>query len=397
MKKSLLLSMVCFCMGCIQMAAAVTLQPEQCDVGTRPFVYPLESIGMNFDGGIILLNGAKAEVKCDGVAVAVATELKTSNYVGQNRTQGTLEICFEKQNLPIGKDYVLVVAPGSIAKETDSSVVNDVIKIPFNVPATLGEIHSDIPAVVSTAKSLWIYWGTETDPVGEPEFTLYRNGQEIRKVTARVAWDWNLGQAYADFGSNVNFENGVKYRLTLPAGSVSSCYRDDIVNEEVVIDFTGGYTEPVKPLMYVWCSLFTDHSDELDVVSFTYDRPVRVSDGAKLQLWEVDGESPVIEADAYLSTEDGRWIVSADFGGFKMQPEVGYTFVIPEGSVIAEDGDPVVNLRNVLALNGSSGIKNIVIDNTDDETPFYDLSGRIVINPQPGTIYIQHGKKIIVK
>ena len=119
--------MVCFCMGCIQMAAAVTLQPEQCDVGTRPFVYPLESIGMNFDGGIILLNGAKAEVKCDGVAVAVATELKTSNYVGQNRTQGTLEICFEKQNLPIGKDYVLVVAPGSISKETDSSVVNDVI------------------------------------------------------------------------------------------------------------------------------------------------------------------------------------------------------------------------------------------------------------------------------
>ena len=152
------------------------------------------------------------------------------------------------------RSYVLVVAPGSIAKETDSSVVNDVIKIPFNVPATLGEIHSDIPAVVSTAKSLCIYWGTETDPVGEPEFTLYRNGQEIRKVPARVAWDWNLGQAYADFGSNVNFENGVKYRLTFPAGSVSSCYRDDIVNEEVVIDFTGGYTEPVKPLMYVWCS-----------------------------------------------------------------------------------------------------------------------------------------------
>ena len=50
---------------------------------------------------------------------------------------------------------------------------------------------------------MWIYWGTETDPVGEPEFTLYRNGQEIRKVPARVAWDWNLGQAYADFGSNV--------------------------------------------------------------------------------------------------------------------------------------------------------------------------------------------------
>ncbi len=388
--------MAYLCMGCIQMSAeATTLQPEQCDVGTRPFVYPLESIGMSFDGGIILLDGAKVEVKCDGVTVAGATELKTSNYVGKKRTQGTLEMIFEKQNLPKGMDYVLAVSPGSVAKETDNSVVNDAIEIPFSVPATLGETHSDIPAVVASAKSLWIYWGTETDPVGEPEFTLYRNGQEIRKVPARVGWDWDLGQAYADFGGNVNFENGVNYRLTLPAGSVSSCYRDDIVNEEVVIDFTGGYTEPIEPLMYVWCSLFTDHSDVLNVVSFTYDRPVRVADGAKLQLWEVDGEKLVVEADAYLTTGAGRWIVSADFGGFRMQPKVGYTFVIPEGAVIAEDGDPVVNPRNVLSLNGRSGMEDVVVYGTDEDSPLYDLTGRRISNPVKGGIYIRNSKKII--
>jgi hypothetical protein len=63
---------------------------------------------------------------------------------------------------------------------------------------------------------------------------------------------------------------------------------------------------------------------------------VLVAEGAKLQLWETDNNTLVKEADAYLDTQVNCWAVSADFGGFQMQPEVGYTFVIPEGAVIAE-------------------------------------------------------------
>ena len=80
-----------------------------------------------------------------------------------------------------------------------------------------------------------------------------------------------------------------------------------------------------------------------------------------------------------------------------MQPETGYTFVIPEGAVIAENGNPVVNPRHAIALNGSSGIENISIEDKDCDAPVYDLFGRKVYVPQPGTIYIQSGKKVLIK
>lgn len=80
-----------------------------------------------------------------------------------------------------------------------------------------------------------------------------------------------------------------------------------------------------------------------------------------------------------------------------MQPEKGYTFVIPEGAVIAENGDPVVNPRHAIALNGSSGIENISAENKDCDAPVYDLFGRKVSVLQPGTIYIQSGKKVLIK
>ena len=46
-----------------------------------------------------------------------------------------------------------------------------------------------------------------------------------------------------------------------------------------------------------------------------------------------------------------------------------------------------------------SGIYNITVNDNekDSEAPLYDLCGRKVKNPQPGSIYIQSGKKIIIK
>lgn len=399
MKKSLLFLLVCLWLGSLPaVAGSSVLQPEQDPFAGRHFLHPLECIDLTFDGGIVLLDGAKAEVKCEGATVAVATGFKVSNYVGSKRTQGTLNVYFEKQNLPKGKEYLLVVAPGSIAKETDNTVVNTVIEVPFYVPATLGQARSDTPDVISTAMNIWVYWKYETDPVGEPEFILYRNGQEIRKLPAHVGWDWDLGQAYADFGEEVNFEYGVDFRLVLPAGCVKSCYRDDIVNEEVVIDFRGGYTEPVKPLKYEWTTLYDPSLDVLDIVSFLYDRPVRVAEGAKMQLWETDGDVLVKEVDAYIDDSVVNWwIVSADFGGFKMLPGKGYTFVMPEETVIAENGDPVVNPRNTVNITGKSGINGVMVDETGNGSPIYDLTGRKVTAPVKGGIYITDGKKIVIR
>lgn len=47
--------------------------------------------------------------------------------------------------------------------------------------------------------------------------------------------------------------------------------------------------------------------------------------------------------------------------------------------------------------DNNSGIENIVIDSNNGAETFYDLSGRKVCTPQPGTILIQSGEKIIVK
>ena len=48
-------------------------------------------------------------------------------------------------------------------------------------------------------------------------------------------------------------------------------------------------------------------------------------------------------------------------------------------------------------LGNNSGVVTTVDDNNDGTGSLYDLSGRKVNNPHTGTIYIQRGKKIIVK
>lgn len=401
--KNLLLALVSIVSCVLPMTAASPLLPESFTDGDRPFTRPLDEIGFYFDGGIKLLDGAKAVVICGGETVATASRMEVSNYTSSKRTQGTLAIFFDGQILPKGKEYTLQVAAASIASETDGTK-NAEFTQSFSVPENLGPAHFDVEDGVTIAKTSRYggglypcYWGIETEAAGEPSFILYREGVAVREFPAYVTWDWDLGQAYPKVEEEMCFEKGVHYSLVLPAGSAHAMYRDDIVNEEVVLNFIGGYEETVSPLNYVWCSLFTDHSDVLNIVTFTYDQPVRVAEGAKLQLWEIENNTLVSEADAYLDIQANCWNVCADFGGFQMQPEKGYTFVIPEGAVIAENGNPVVNPRHTIAMNGSSGIENISAENKDCDAPVYDLFGRKVNVLQPGTIYIKSGKKVLIK
>lgn len=401
--KNLLLALVSIVSCVFPISAASSLVPEVCTVGDRPFTRPLDEIGFYFDGGIKLLDGAKAVVICDGKRVATSTRMEVSNFTSSKRTQGTLAIFFNGQNLPKGKEYTLQVAAASIASETDGTK-NAEFTQSFSVPENLGPAYFDVEDGVTISKAsrngggLYpCFWRIETEAAGEPSFILYREGVAVREFPAYVTWDWDLGQAYPRIEEEMCFEKGVHYSIVLPAGSAHAMYRDDIVNEDVVLNFIGGYEGTISPLTYVWCSLFTDHSDVLDDVTFTYDRPVRVAEGAKFQLWDTEKNTLVREAEAYLDTRVNCWAVSADFGGFQIQPETGYTLVIPEGTVIAENGDPVVNPRQTIALNGSSGIQAIQIENKDCDVPIYDLFGRKVKALHPGTIYIRNGKKCIIR
>lgn len=146
----------------------------------------------------------------------------------------------------------------------------------------------------------------ETAPVDGAKAILLREGVPVREYYCDVSWDWNLGYAGIDFGENINFENGVRYSIQLPAGSTSALYRTDIVNEEAIVNFIGGYTEPVKPIQYTWCSLFDNHTtDVLGEVKFYYDRPIALSANPIIKLNIENENLTVKEVVPTISEENG--------------------------------------------------------------------------------------------
>ncbi|MDE7347933.1 MAG: hypothetical protein K2N48_14475 [Muribaculaceae bacterium] len=379
------------------------LVPEACNVGSRPFTAPLSEIYFNFDGGIKLMKEAAAKVECDGKTVTTATNIEVSNYKGKRGTQGTLILTFDEQNLPMGKSYTVCVAPGSISQEDNTEIQNPTITQGFYVPENLGEAridHKDGTVISTVSPSVYqgfptFYWGIETEPVGNPYFILYREGVAVRELPAHICWDWDLGQARAEVSETMNFEQGVRFTLTLPAGSAHAMRRDDIVNEEVSFNFIGGYTEPSQTLTYSWCSLFTDHSNVLNEVTFTYQCPIRLAEDAVIQLWYADESELIMETPAYINTDINCFAISADFGGYEMTSERGYMIVIPEGTVIADYGDPVINHRCYIPLADVSGIRTVA--ETNDPSAIYDLNGCRITAPVSGKMYVRDGKIFIYK
>ena len=200
----------------------------------------------------------------------------------------------------------------------------------------------------------------ETAPVDGGKAILLREGVPVREYDCDVSWDWNLGYAGIDFGENINFENGVRYSIQLPVGSTSALYRTDIVNEEAIVNFIGGYTEPVKPIQYTWCSLFDNHTtDVLGEVKFYYDRPIALSANPIIKLNIENENLTVKEVVPTISEENGDWVLAADFENIPLISEKGYTIIIPEGTIVSKEGDVVVNQRNVMEIGSSSGIIEI--------------------------------------
>lgn len=280
--------MICILyLGAPQLSASEPLlQMNQCTIGYRPFVRPLEEIDVGFNRHIQLTENATATVNCDGQPVAVRT----------------------------------------------------------------------YPA----------------DP---------------------SCGDWDLGCARPLFetGDKIKFENGVHYSLVLPAGSVCT-FREDITNEEAVLNFVGSYTEPVEQIRYEWCSLFDNPKIEvIGEVSFRYNTPVIVVENSKMQLYTADGTTLVKEADMFLDTSINCFVVKADFGGIAI-PEEGFTIVIPEGSIISDMGEIAVNPRHTITVGGSAGIKPVFVTDRSD-APIYDMQGRKVTQPVAGQIYIQANRK----
>ncbi len=100
-----------------------------------------------------------------------------------------------------------------------------------------------------------------------------------------------------------------------------------------------------------------------------------------------------MEAPAYINENINCYAVSANFGGYEMTSEKGYSLVIPEGTVIADYGDPIVNHRCSIPVIASSGINSL----SDEKSfsPIYDLNGSKVKVPEHGKMYVKNGKTFI--
>ena len=383
------------------------LVPEQCSIDGRPVCYPVEELSFTFDGAVAVAENSVATIYSGKKAVAEGV-LSASNYVGKKRTQGCAIIKFGSSLLlPKGKTYRLVVPKGAIFREGDPSVYNDRLSVEFKVPAHLGPVHFDIKDGVTIEKTTRygglpiFFWGIETEPVGEPSFILYREGVPVREIPAYVTWDWDLGQAYPETEEGMHFDKGVHYSLVLPAGSARSRYRDDIVNEEAVFNFMGGHEEPVPPIDYAWCSMYTDHPDgTLGIVKFYYKDPVALSANPVVQLYIWEENRVVKEAVPVLSEEEnkyGRYVMTVDFEDTPLEPMKGYSIVIPEGTLVRTSGDPVTNERNEVSVGGASGVTGIISTGPDSHPMTYSLEGHIVTSPQKGNVYILNGKKLILR
>ncbi|MDE5554296.1 MAG: hypothetical protein K2J10_03835 [Muribaculaceae bacterium] len=409
MKTKLLITIVCTMFGLQAVAGndsryAPIMWPVSYTVKTdRPFVYPLEEIGVKFDRAIKLMDEVTTPItiKCNNVVVAEATTLEIINNKSDRSVEGVLNVHFEKQNLPKGATYELCIPEGVIGwteLEEGFQLVNGATRQKFSVPSSLGPTFGieDGVHIPDSKHFIVFYWSSETKAVGEPKFDLYREDEKIAELPAYVTWDWDLGQASPVFKDYMTFDNGVNYRLVLPAGSVSSEYREDITNEEVVFNFIGAYTPTSLPFTYTWCSLYTDHSNILGEVTFTFDRPIEIAENAKIQLYEIyPTEQLIMEVTPWLSDDANCWDMMCDFGGYQRDDEWGYTIVIPEGAVISAENHNNMCARSEFS-SGTAGVESIMVDE-DKSQPFYNLQGIRVDSPKPGYIYIHNGKKVIFR
>ena len=384
----------------IMWPVSYTIKPD------KPFVCPLEEIGIKFDRAIKLMDGVETPVtiQADGVVVAEATSLEIVNSESKNSTEGILNVYFEKQNLPKGVTYQLCLPEGVIGwTEMEEGciyqLVNGATTEKFTVPASLGSTFGtqEGEKIPDSDNSFIFYWELETTAVGQPKFDLYRENEKIADIPATVTYDWDLGSVRPVFDTYMTFDKDVNYKLILPAGSVCSIYRDDITNDELVCNFIGSYNGQTDSFTYTWCSLYTDHSGVLGEVSFTFDRPIEIDPDAKIQLYEIyPSEQLIMEVTPWLNTDVNCWQLMCDFGGYHRDDEWGFTIVIPEGTVYSSDDHTVKCLRSEYR-NESAGVDNITVNQFHSNSPVYDLFGRIVHRPLPGSIYIRDGKKIIYR
>ena len=361
------------------------LLPVGNSIENRLVYEPIEVVYLDFSVAIAISDGAKATITCDGERMAEGVIT-----MGDARGQRQAAILFDKTILPKGKSYKLEVPAGAIYTRDQPTIVMDRYVTPFTVPEYITTRGCSIQEgeIVGYTKSISFYYDTETEPLGTPMATLYREGVPIKSVAVNITWDWELGQMHAHFGEYVDFEEGVHYTFTLPEGSMTPRFRTDITNAESSVHFIGGAAtppaevpNPIPPLSFVKCSLYdwTTPQEVLNEVYFYYDEPIKLSDDPKIQLFDGSDKSLIKEVIPTLMREDDWWIVACDFGGVRI-PDEGAMLIITEGSVLRAGDNKGQNDKNTIQITPTPQSTDQVEANNPS---IYGHNGQIIINNAP--------------
>ena len=361
------------------------LLPVENSIENRLVYEPIEVVYLDFSVAIAISDGAKAMITCDGERMAEGVIT-----MDDARGQSQAAILFDKMILPKGKSYKLEVPAGAIYTRDQPTIVMDRYVTSFTVPEyiTTRECSIQEGDTVGYTNLISFYYDTETEPLGTPMGTLYREGVPIKSVAVNITWDWELGQMHAHFGEYVDFEEGVHYTFTLPEGSMTPRFRTDITNAESSVNFIGGAATPpsgtpdqTPSLCFVKCSLFdgTTHSDILNEVYFYYNEPIKLSDDPKIQLFSYADKSLIKEVTPTLTHDDVWWIVACDFGGVRL-PDDGAKLVITAGSVLRAGGKKGQNFENSIRITPTPQSTDQV---KADEPSIYGYNGRIIIDNAP--------------
>ncbi|MDY3112506.1 MAG: DUF6383 domain-containing protein [Porphyromonas sp.] len=361
------------------------LLPVGNSIENRLVYEPIEVVYLDFSVAIAISDGAKATITCDGERMAEGVIT-----MGDARGQRQAAILFDKTILPKGKSYKLKVPAEAIYTRDQPTIVMDRYVTPFTVPEYIITRECSIQEgdTIGYTKSISFYYDTETEPLGTPMATLYREGVPIQSVAVYITWDWDLGQMHANFEKYVDFEEGVHYTFTLPEGSMSPRFRTDITNAESSVHFIGGAAtppaevpDPIPPLEFVKCSLFdqTTPPEVLNEVYFYYDEPIKLSDDPKIQLFDCSDKSLIKEVIPTLTHEDDWWIVACDFGGVRL-PEDGSLLIITEGSVLRAGDNQGQNGKITIQVTPTPQSTDQVEAN---KPSIYGHNGQIIINNAP--------------
>ena len=361
------------------------LLPVGNSIENRLVYEPIEVVYLEFSVAIAISDGAKATITCDGERMAEGVIT-----MGDARGQRQAAILFDKTILPKGKSYKLEVPAGAIYTRDQPTIVMDRYVTPFTVPEYITTRGCSIQEgeIVGYTKSISFYYDTETEPLGTPMATLYREGVPIQSVAVYITWDWDLGQMHAHFDKYVDFEEGVHYTFTLPEGSMTPRFRTDITNAESSVNFIGGAAtppaevpNPIPPLSFVKCSLYdwTTPQEVINEVYFYYDEPIKLSDDPKIQLFDGSDKSLIKEVIPTLMREDDWWIVACDFGGVRI-PDEGAMLIITEGSVLRAGDNKGQNDKNTIQITPTPQSTDQVEANNPS---IYGHNGQIIINNAP--------------